>query len=90
MFGDTTARNRAHQAFGSEHYGWLILLKLSPWLLLASVPIWLFGLQATGHVVNVAFAWTFSSSVRGAVVCTLAAAGMLWLKRRWRRNDYRP
>ncbi len=90
MLGDTTVRNRAHQAFGSRMAGVLAFVKLLPWLLLGGAIVLAFGAERTASAIGDAGVWVTAERPRGIAALVLAAAGLFWLKRRWRRGDYRP
>lgn len=90
MFRDTTARNRAHQRFGEEHYGWLIFAKALPWIAATIGLCVLVGPERVAAGVGGTVAYLAESRERTAVALFAFAGLMWWTKRRWRRNDYRP
>lgn len=90
MFNDTTARNRAHQEFGTNHYWWLIGLKALPWALLFLAACLFWGTAVVFATIKDGATWALAEHVRTGVLFVIAAAGLFWLKRRWRRGDYRP
>lgn len=90
MFRDTTARNRAHQRFGEEHYGWLVFAKALPWLLTLVGLCALLGTDRVAAGIAGAVAFLAESRERVAIAAFAAAGAMWWTKRRWRRGDYRP
>lgn len=89
MFRDTTARNRAHQAFGERNYHWLVLLKALPGLLIFGAACVLFGPASVAEWISGAVGFLAESNTRTAVALIVFALIMLAVKARWRRGDYR-
>lgn len=90
MFRDTTARNRAHQEFGSRNHHWLVLLYASPWLALFGAACALWSAASVARTLGGVVSWVADSNTRTAVVLILFALTMFAVKARWRRGDYRP
>ncbi len=90
MFRDTTARNRAHQEFGTRHYLWLFAAKLLPWVLLFWAACVLFGSGHVGGFVSRAISWAGSGTAQSVSTLVVLAVILFAVKRRWRKGDYRP
>lgn len=90
MFRDTTARNRAHQAFGERNYHWLVLFKLAPWIAGGLAVLTLFGPASVARGLSNTVSFVAASNELTAAVLIGFAVLMLIVKARWRRGDYRP
>ena len=90
MFRDTTARNRAHQRFGELHWQWLVAIKVAPWAMLFLAACVLWGADVVARAIVRAVGYVADRPALVVASLTSGALLLFWVKRRWRRNDYRP